>query len=160
MKKTMLNWLSIFVLAVVCVGFASCGDDDDDVIPGSGGSEVSTKSIVGEWYIVHVRGQRTSGGQTVNYDDNLYPPYHKIVVFPNGIGEFWEYGSDHTGQSDDRGNNYHEDGTFTWVKAGNSYVISSNDWNLIQMTAFDGNNMTIYMIEGNRKEYYTLKRVK
>lgn len=28
MKKTLFKWLSIFVMAVVCVGFASCGDDD------------------------------------------------------------------------------------------------------------------------------------
>ena len=33
MKKNIFRWLSIFFLAVVCVGFASCGDDDEDVVP-------------------------------------------------------------------------------------------------------------------------------
>ena len=36
MKKNIFRWLSIFVMAAVCVGFASCGDDDDDVKPGGG----------------------------------------------------------------------------------------------------------------------------
>lgn len=41
MKKNIFKCLSIFVMAVVCVGFASCGDDDEDVTPGgsSGGSD-------------------------------------------------------------------------------------------------------------------------
>ena len=39
MKKRVFMWLSILFLAAVCVGFASCGDDDDDgngVITGGG----------------------------------------------------------------------------------------------------------------------------
>lgn len=36
MKNNIFRWLSIFVMAAVCVGFASCGDDDDDVKPGGG----------------------------------------------------------------------------------------------------------------------------
>ena len=32
MKKKMFMWLPMLLLAAVCVGFASCGDDDDDVI--------------------------------------------------------------------------------------------------------------------------------
>ena len=31
MKKNVFKWLSIFIMTAVCAGFASCGDDDDDV---------------------------------------------------------------------------------------------------------------------------------
>ncbi len=32
MKKKMFMWLPMLLLAAVCVGFASCGDDDDDIV--------------------------------------------------------------------------------------------------------------------------------
>ena len=35
MKKNIFKWLYIFVMAVVCVGFASCGDDDEKSVPPS-----------------------------------------------------------------------------------------------------------------------------
>lgn len=38
MKKNLFMWLSIFMLAALSVGFVSCGDDDDDVVPASGGT--------------------------------------------------------------------------------------------------------------------------
>lgn len=33
MKKNIFKWLSIFFMAAVCIGFASCGDDDEDDTP-------------------------------------------------------------------------------------------------------------------------------
>lgn len=48
MKKNIFKWLSIFVMAVVCVGFASCGDDDEDVNPG-GGSGGSDSGVEGKF---------------------------------------------------------------------------------------------------------------
>lgn len=42
MKKYLLNWMTILMVAIVSVGFVSCGDDDDD-------EKGSTESIVGTW---------------------------------------------------------------------------------------------------------------
>jgi len=33
MKKKIFNWLPFVVLAVMCAGFVSCGDDDDEIVP-------------------------------------------------------------------------------------------------------------------------------
>ena len=30
MKKRILKWMPLFCLVTLCVGFVSCGDDDDD----------------------------------------------------------------------------------------------------------------------------------
>ena len=42
MKKYLLNWMTILMVAIVSVGFVSCGDDDDDEKSG-------TPSLVGTW---------------------------------------------------------------------------------------------------------------
>ena len=158
-------------MAAVCVGFASCGDDDDPVVvinTDENGTEVSTKSIVGEWDVVGIRGERRHDSEVVESGErSVSSPYDKIMVYANGTAEYWEYGGDHTGMSDDRGNNYHEDGKFTWVKVGNNYVISTTDWDTCQMVSYDGDNMVWRVTNSEDKDtyvvykdyYYTLKRV-
>ncbi len=48
MKKNILNWMTIALMAFVCVGFAACGgDDDDDDRGGSGGG---TAKVNGQTY--------------------------------------------------------------------------------------------------------------
>lgn len=42
MKKNLFNWLTILMVAIVSVGFVSCGDDDDD-------EEGGPVSLVGTW---------------------------------------------------------------------------------------------------------------
>lgn len=42
MKKDLLNWMTILMVAIVSVGFVSCGDDDDD-------DKKASASIVGTW---------------------------------------------------------------------------------------------------------------
>lgn len=42
MKKYLLNWMTILMVAIVSLGFVSCGDDDDD-------DKKETSSIVGKW---------------------------------------------------------------------------------------------------------------
>lgn len=42
MKKNLLNWMTIMMVAIVSVGFVSCDDDDEDEKGG-------TVSIVGTW---------------------------------------------------------------------------------------------------------------
>lgn len=46
MKKHLLNWMTILMVAIVCGGFASCGDDDDD---NGNKNEETTSSIIGTW---------------------------------------------------------------------------------------------------------------
>ena len=49
MKKNLFKWLSIFVMTAMCVGFASCGDDDEKISPNSpqGGSQEGTTDMSG-----------------------------------------------------------------------------------------------------------------
>ena len=42
MKKYLLNWMTILMVAIVSVGFVSCGDDDDN-------DKKETSSLVGTW---------------------------------------------------------------------------------------------------------------
>lgn len=46
MKKSILSWMTIALMAFVCVGFAACGgsDDDDD-----GGGSSSSNPLYGTW---------------------------------------------------------------------------------------------------------------
>ena len=46
-KKNWLQLLAIMMVAVLCVGFVSCGGDDDDGAPVSSGKE--NKSLLGGW---------------------------------------------------------------------------------------------------------------
>lgn len=42
MKQTKFNWMTILMVAILSVGFVSCGKNDDDDIGG-------TSSIIGTW---------------------------------------------------------------------------------------------------------------
>lgn len=64
MKKVLLNWMTILMVAIVSVGFVSCGNDEDD------GKTVEV-SIVGTWR--HDFG--SNGGYTIkqfNKDNTGY----------------------------------------------------------------------------------------
>jgi|GEM_PF-6712915 len=103
MKKNIFKWLYIFVMAVVCVGFASCGDDDEEVVPkdektNSDGTDSSSDSnpsedgesettlspeeqkFVGYWYI--------RVGANEHYF--LFLPDGKAVRSEQRYGE-WQY---------------------------------------------------------------------
>ena len=49
MKKSLLNWMAIFVVAIVSVGFVSCSDDDDKNDNNNNNEEQSSSSIIGTW---------------------------------------------------------------------------------------------------------------
>ena len=46
MRKYRLNWITILMVAIVSVGFVSCGDDDDD---NDNKEKQSSTSIIGTW---------------------------------------------------------------------------------------------------------------
>ena len=53
MKKSLLNWMTIMLMAFVYVGFAACGGDDDNSNPNSGGGGEGggiQNILVGTWY--------------------------------------------------------------------------------------------------------------
>ena len=62
MKKQLLGWMTIALMAFVCVGFTACGSDDDD----EGGS--GNSSVVGMWkrvYKQEIRYTKNDSGQWV-----------------------------------------------------------------------------------------------
>ena len=42
MKKNLLSWMTVMLMAFVCVGFAACGDDEEDNNNNSG--------LIGSWF--------------------------------------------------------------------------------------------------------------
>ena len=64
MKKNLLNWMTILMVAIVSVGFVSCDDDDDDD---------SKASIIGTW--------------RYDYSDG----YDLLTFNSNGKGTYSEY---------------------------------------------------------------------
>lgn len=43
MKKEIFKWLSLFVVVIMCVGFVSCGDDEEDNLPAGDGKLETSK---------------------------------------------------------------------------------------------------------------------
>lgn len=69
MKKNILNWMTIVLMAFVCVSFVACGDDDDDA---GGGTAQVPSELIGEWY-------KTSGA-------NSYSMVFKFNANKTGTG--------------------------------------------------------------------------
>lgn len=127
MKKDMFKWLSIFVMAVVCVGFASCGDDDEDngVIDNSGdtGVGIISKALTGSWT-----------GKPVGQSGML-------------VCKFGENGSLDMAVSDAHGNATEWHGTYTFTGSSEGGIITAK-WNdgteeSIQVAYIEANTMTL-----------------
>ena len=127
MKKDMFKWLSIFVMAVVCVGFASCGDDDEDngVIDNSGdtGVGIISKALTGSWT-----------GKPVGQSGML-------------VCKFGENGSLDMAVSGARGNATEWHGTYTFTGSSEGGIITAK-WNdgteeSIQVAYITANTMTL-----------------
>ena len=67
MKKNLLNWMTILMVAIVSVGFVSCGDDDDDEKEGA---------IIGTW--------------RSDWSDEGGTGYTLITFYANGSGNLIE----------------------------------------------------------------------
>lgn len=68
MKKNLLNWMTIVMVAIVSVSFVSCGDDED---------ETNEISIVGTW--------------RSNWSDEYGSGYTIITFNADGTGNIIEY---------------------------------------------------------------------
>lgn len=68
MKKNLLNWMTILMVAIVSIGFVSCGNDDDDDKKGG------TVSLVGTW--------------SLNFGPD---DYCLLTFYQNGTVKYQEY---------------------------------------------------------------------
>ena len=57
MRKEQLCWMTIMLMAFVCVGITACGGDDDD----NGGSSGSEAQLVGSWKKIYERDYNSDG---------------------------------------------------------------------------------------------------
>ena len=144
-----------FVLCgmMIATTFVACGSDDDD----NNGAEVAEgNSLAGKWNITHW--QRLRDGSWV--DEAQTPPYDMIVFYANGKIEYWEYDGQNSEGKGDRertfgSNYYHEDGTGTWQRNGNSYTFSPG----VELVSYDGKNKAELIVNWGSKSYhYYLER--
>ena len=85
-KNYLWSLLTIMMLAVLSVGFMSCGDDDDDEI--TGGSELVDK-IQGTWQFQ--KGTETVMGMTITMDRSSLSEMKKSMEQMMGTRvEFWD----------------------------------------------------------------------
>lgn len=85
-KNYLWSLLTIMMLAVLSVGFVSCGDDDDDEI--TGGSELVDK-LQGTWQFQ--KGTETVMGMTITMDRSSLNEMKKSMEQMMGTRvEFWD----------------------------------------------------------------------
>ena len=152
----MKNWIkSMFVVLcgmMIVTTFVACGDDDDN----NDTNVAEGKSLAGKWNIYHC--QRLRDGAWV--DEAQTPPYDMIVFLADGKWEYWEYdGQESEGKGDRErtfgSNYYHEDGTGTWAKNGNSYTFPAG----VELVSYDDKNKAELIVNWGKKSYhYYLER--
>lgn len=106
MKKYLLGWMTIFMMAVACVVFTSCGSDDD----GGGGDS----NMVGVWKRVYKKTttyQQNSSGQWVQVGQPEEKSYEGIEsdgiqFLPDGRAVEVDINADGTVRADDEYFNY------------------------------------------------------
>lgn len=82
MKKKIINWMTIFMVVVLSVGFVSCSSDDDD-------ATVSKSEIVGTWYTME------DGGGVLVITETSLMVYEILksedLYFLNDNAKTWSY---------------------------------------------------------------------
>ena len=73
-KNCLLSLLAMIMVAMLSVGFASCGSDDDD-------EEMSGSFLVGEWH------ECETDGTLLN--DATESEVHHMKLYSNGNGDYW-----------------------------------------------------------------------
>lgn len=145
MKKNFYYLLSMMMVAMLCVGFTSCGDDDDDDdVPGGGSA-----TLVGTWKIIETAGYTADGDLYVKTTESefSYPMYYQFKA--NGTAAYFEY---YQGDWDvDRG---------TYTYNNNTIIVDGEKMEVLSLTStelkvkFDDENPNVsYVI-------VTMKKVK
>ena len=111
MKKFKFSYLvSCLMVMTLCVGFASCSEDDET----KGNGEIKSSSLVGTWQCTWNKGYLHEQEFEEDYEEWDEAITDLVVTFnSNGTGVFEEDG-------------YSE--PFTWVIAGNKLTMYSNEY--------------------------------
>lgn len=134
-------WLSCLVMAL-CIGFASCSDDDDEGIAGD-----AKTLIVGTWEATWSKGYEIYEGEKETWNE---PFDDEIYTFKeDGTGTYEEVG-------------YTAD-TFTWSISGNKLTITDKyDSEVITIKTLNSTTAVIVtQYKDDEEEYYeeiTLKK--
>lgn len=65
MKKNLFQLMAILMVAMLCVGFVSCGSDDEDDHGGGSGTEAS--ALIGTWTREYYTGDGTKAKETFTF---------------------------------------------------------------------------------------------
>ena len=89
MKKSIFSWMTIMLMAFVCVGFVACGsdDDDDDKGGGSSGGGSSAISLVGKNFYKSVTEVNGDGEKSV---DRVYIKFKTSSSLTLQCSGYWE----------------------------------------------------------------------
>lgn len=115
MKKDLLKWMTILMVAIVSISFVSCSNDDDN---NKQDDEETTTSIIGTW--------RDS------WDDGPYG-YTAYSFFDDGTGLYFDKG------------NSAECFTYTYNVPSNNVSIEYNEYDKEQMTVSKVTSNTLVM---------------
>lgn len=138
MKKNSYYLLIMLMMAIVSVGFVSCGSDDDDNNGGgAGGTGTLSGSIVGTWKIVKTAGYDANGklyGETVEKD----LPYYMFYQFQeNGVCAYFEYYLDPEDYWEDGNGQKHawdiDYGRYTY--SGNVLIVDGERMEVLNLTS-------------------------
>lgn len=152
--KTLRLFGMLLMAVTLSFGISACGgDDDDDGENGTQTSDPNVQSVVGSWNVVYYTSIRryNDGRPDEQKVHNETPPYDRVVFYQDGRCEYWEYDgdSDYQGTAryrvDSDGNQYHEDGSFTYTQNGTNITCKSNNSdNIITIKNYDGKNKMLY----------------
>ncbi len=102
MKKLMSSWLAMLLAAVLCAGFVSCKDDDDDKQDGTPEGLIDSDkesgmsvSLIGTWKCSY------SGG------------YELLTFRSDGTGVYFDYDEDYGSDRE----------TFTWMQNNGKLIL-------------------------------------
>lgn len=139
MKKFQFSVFAMMIMALVCVGFASCGDDDDSGNDGNSGG-----TIVGTWYFASSQNIMEDGERmpdefyTANSDD-----YQELVFKNDNTFEEWDA---------DKGS-WGKRVTGTYSLSGNKLTITAQGGVVIEEIKWISNDE--FMMVDKEEDYYS-----
>ena len=140
MKKYFLSMMSVMMMALVCVGFSACGDDDND-----GGGSGSDSGLVGVWKRVYKKTtsyQKNNDGQWVRVgepEEKTYEWKDGFQFFANGKFVELDFNEDGSYEADDDELKYK-------VENGNLYYVEldhDKGWELWGAIVISGNQFEL-----------------
>ncbi|MBR1668249.1 MAG: hypothetical protein IJ693_08220 [Bacteroidaceae bacterium] len=151
MKKNYLwSMLTTVMVAMLSIGFVSCGDDDDD---NGGGTSGGSSALVGTWYSIISEGWEYEDGELTGHWKDLSATSTRVYEVQNGreTGQYHDYSSgdeaeweETTFTQDGKWTSTNEDGETTT----GTYTVSNGKINLFMYNTFV--NSVKYSISNNQ----------